>query len=278
MWSRKPIPVAMSARPEPSRFSATSTRVSRVSRRMCEVRGDMGACGIVAEGMVDATRDAVAPAQVVEPPHPTTRRWASVVQLVAVACAVLPLFALDVWSGFRIAQTDPVLSVIAATEQPLSVRSPAGLWSMLLALTWFGLAYWQRRMTLWEAALVLVGGAAALARLGNAWIYGLAMLLPLLRQLSLLRVQPRMALVVVFAGIAVTAFTILSTLPPALPEAAIAASRTTSGGVFADWRWAPDLQRTLGTDRRVLASGGLAAESHDFWVDYLRVSQGPARW
>jgi hypothetical protein len=48
--------------------------------------------------------------------------------------------------------------------------------------------------------------------------------------------------------------------------------------VFADWRWAPDLQRQLGGDRQVLASPGLAAESTDFWLDYLRVTQGHERW
>src|SRR5713101_5731431 len=41
------MPVAMSPRPEPSRLSATSMRLSRVSRRTCAVRGAMGACCIV---------------------------------------------------------------------------------------------------------------------------------------------------------------------------------------------------------------------------------------
>src|SRR3981081_1654628 len=58
--------------------------------------------------------------------------------------AVLPLLAPEVWTGFRLAFSDPFLSVIAQTEQPLSVRSPGGVWAMALAVGWFGLAYWQR--------------------------------------------------------------------------------------------------------------------------------------
>src|SRR5262249_15260391 len=95
---------------------------------------------------------------------------------IVAVCAALPLFAPEVWSGFRLAQSDTALSVIAATEQPLSVRSPGGLWAMLLALAWFGLAYWQRHVTWWEAVLIVVGGSVALARLGNAWLFGLAMM------------------------------------------------------------------------------------------------------
>src|SRR6266851_3757328 len=125
MWSRKPIPVPMSARPWPSRFSTTSTRVSRVSRRTWAVRGAIGEYGIFSPGMVIKAG----------------LRWAP---LVTAMTAVLPLFAPEIWSGFRIAQSEAVLSVIAAAEQPLSVRSPGGLWAMLLALAWFALAYWHR--------------------------------------------------------------------------------------------------------------------------------------
>jgi hypothetical protein len=48
--------------------------------------------------------------------------------------------------------------------------------------------------------------------------------------------------------------------------------------VLADWRWAPDLQRRTGAARQVLAGGGLASESSDFWTDYLRISFGHERW
>src|ERR1700730_3360150 len=105
-------------------------------------------------------------------------------------CAVLPLLAPDVWSGFRLAQSDPVLSAISSAEQPLSVRSASGVWAIALALAWFSLAYWHRRVTLWEAALVLVGGAVALARLGNTWIAALAFVVPLGRQRAIANLRP----------------------------------------------------------------------------------------
>src|SRR5207244_11463441 len=95
--------------------------------------------------------------------------------------AGLPLLAPEVWSGFRLAQSDVVLSVISTTEQPLSVRSPGGVWAIGLALAWFALAYWHRRFRLWEAALVVIGGVAILARLGNAWLYAAALPPPLRR-------------------------------------------------------------------------------------------------
>src|SRR6266540_2354706 len=83
------------------------------------------------------------------------------------AAAVAPLVAPEVWTGFRLAFSDPVLEVISVIEQPLSVRSPGGIWAIGLALTWFALAYTRRTFALWETALVLIGGAAALARVGN---------------------------------------------------------------------------------------------------------------
>jgi hypothetical protein len=197
-------------------------------------------------------------------------------------CAVLPLLAAEVWSGFRFAQSDQVLSVIAATEQPLSVRSPGGVWAMLLALAWFGLAYPQRRLTLWETGLVLLGGAAILARLGNGWLYALAMVLPLARQLSTTRARVGVLVCAGAASVAMSGYVLVTTRPPAIPpaaqQAAISATANATGTVFADWRWAPDLQRALGSRTRVLSAGGPATESADFWVDYLRISQGHERW
>jgi hypothetical protein len=61
-------------------------------------------------------------------------------------------------------------------------------------------------------------------------------------------------------------------LPPAALEAAGSPHRT----VFADWRWAPELQRNL--DARVLGAGGLASESAAFWLDYVRVTQDFEAW
>jgi hypothetical protein len=204
-------------------------------------------------------------------------RWLALAAYAAAICLVLPLFALVVGNGFRLALTDEVLSVIAATEQPLSVRSTDGAWALLLALAWFGLAYWQRRMTLWEAALVVLGGAAILARLGNAWLFGMAMVVPLGRQLSLFPARRQLLIVLAGLGLVVSAYTLVVTRPPALPAAAErAALASTNGAVFADWRWAPGLQRDGRS--RVLAAGGLVSEPPDFWVDYVRIIQGHERW
>jgi len=195
--------------------------------------------------------------------------------------AGLPLLAPEVWSGFRLAQSDAVLSVIAATEQPLSVRSPGGVWAMLVAVAWFGLAYWYRRVTVWEAALVLIGGAVGLARLGNAWLYAAAMVPPLARQLLVARPGLAVEVGIGMVSVAVAAATLVTTRPPDLAvgaRAAAAASAPNQGAVLADWRWAGQLQRELGPGRRVLAAGGLASESSDFWLDYVRIIQGHERW
>ncbi len=64
------------------------------------------------------------------------RSRAASVWLVALA-AVLPLVAPEVWSGFRLAQSDPVLSAISGLEQPLTVRSQGGGWAIAVALAWF---------------------------------------------------------------------------------------------------------------------------------------------
>ena len=199
---------------------------------------------------------------------------------VAAIFAVLPLVAAELWSGLRLAQSDPVLSVIAATEQPLSVRSPGGVWAMSLALAWFALAYWQRRVTLWEIVLVLIGGGAALARLGNAWLDAAAMVLPLGRQIALARPRPSILTGVAALSALVALITLISTRPPDVPPAArdAAAAASPRGAVLADWRWAAALQRDLGTRRQVLASGGLTSESPDFWFDYVRIVQGHERW
>ncbi len=203
---------------------------------------------------------------------------------VVAAFMVLPLLAPEVWSGFRLAQSDAVLSVISTTEQPLSVRSPGGVWAAGLALAWFAVAYWRRRVTLWEAALVLIGGVAILARLGNAWLYAAAMLLPLGRQIALARPRPPVEGLLVAVSLSVALATLLSTRSPELPSGARAAAASTAqrqaqGTVLADWRWAGELQRNLGgSGRTVLAAGGLASESADFWLDYVRILQGHERW
>jgi YD repeat-containing protein len=198
----------------------------------------------------------------------------------AAGFAVLPLFAAVGLGGFRLALSDPVLSVIAATEQPLSVRSPGGLWAMLIALSWFGLAYWSRRATWWEAALVMVGASAVLVRLGNAWLYGLAIVPPIARQLWLMKTRTVVLVAGASFSAAIAALTLAAAQPPNLPSAAEQAVLAGGGSrtVFADWRWAGVLQRRAGNTHRVLASGGLASESPEFWLDYVRVTQGHERW
>jgi hypothetical protein len=187
--------------------------------------------------------------------------------------------------GFRLGLADTALGVIAPTEQPLSVRSPGGLWAIGLAVAWFGLAYWQRKFALWEAVLVVLGGVAALARLGNAWVDAAALVVPLARQLTVLSLRP-----VVLAGLAAIclagiAATFVMTRPPELPTAAVQVAQASAAGlpagqgkVMADWRWAGELQQRVGANRHVWASNGLTSESSDFWLDYLRVAQGHLRW
>jgi hypothetical protein len=196
------------------------------------------------------------------------------------AAAVLPLLAPEVWTGFRLAFSDSFLSVIAPTEQPLSVRSPGGIWAMGLAAAWFGLAYRQRRFALWEPVLVVLGGAAALARVGNLWVDALLMLLPLARQVSTAKVPGLVLGAAATASVAIAILTLVTGRPPELRQSVVDAARasTPRAGVMADWRWAADLQQRLGGERRVFASGGFASESSDAWLDYLRVAQGHERW
>jgi hypothetical protein len=197
----------------------------------------------------------------------------------AATALVLPLFSLEVWSGFRIAASDSILSAIAVTEQPLSVRSPAGVWAIGLALLWFAIAYGRRRAPLWQAALVLLGGVAVLLRTGNAWLDGLALIVPLGAQLSSLRLRPIVLCTAAAFGMLVAAATLWTTRPPVLPPGAVEAAQAAHGRgtVFADWRWAPDLQRDL-PRQNVLASGGIASETPDFWLDYVRIVQDYEQW
>jgi hypothetical protein len=207
-------------------------------------------------------------------------RLSTVAACAVAIVAVLPLVAPEVWSGFRLATADSVLSAMSSFEQPLSVRSPGGPWAVGLALAWFAMAYWRRNFSLWEAALVLIGGAAALARVGNLWLDAAALVLPLARQLVLLKLIPAVGAGVVAGCLVVTGLTFVQTRPPELPPAAVEAARqaTAQGKVLADWRWAGELQEQLGSGRDVLASGGPPSEPTDFWLDYLRIAQGHEHW
>jgi hypothetical protein len=189
---------------------------------------------------------------------------------------VLPLFAIEVWTGFRVASADNVLGAISTSEQPLSVRSPGGEWAFGLALGWFALAYWRRRFHWWEGALVVLGATAALLRAGNAWLDGLMLVVPLGMQLS--RVRPVLLVPAAVVGIAVTAAMLWTTRPPSLPPAVAQAVVSTHGTVFSDWRWAPELQHEVAADRRVLPSGGLGSENPAFWLHYAHVMQDHEQW
>ena len=193
--------------------------------------------------------------------------------------AVVPLIVGDIWSGFRLAFADPVLAVLSPTEQALSVRSPVGQWAMLLALAWFVLAYWRRNVRWWEIALVVLGGAAALIRTGNAWLDAFALVVPLARQISVARPPSWIFGPVVAVSLVYAALTAWTMRPPSLPGQALEVAATTPGDttVFVDWRWASQLQQRMG-DRRVLASGGLASESPDFWLNYVRIVNVYEQW
>jgi hypothetical protein len=186
----------------------------------------------------------------------------------------------ELWVGLRLAMADTALGVIAPTEQPLSVRSPGGPWAIGLAMAWFALAYRRRDFAWWEAVLVVIGGIAALARLGNAWLDAAALVVPLARQLTATRLSPVVLTGLAALCVAATAVTLVMTRPPELPAAAVqvALATTGRGSVLADWRWAGEVQKGVGGTRRVWASNGLNSESQDFWLDYLRVAQGHAQW
>jgi hypothetical protein len=205
-------------------------------------------------------------------------RLRAVLPYLVAAGLVLPLFAAEVWTGFRVALSDSVLGVLAASEQPLSLRAPGGQWAIGLALAWFALAYWQRRVVWWEGILVVAGATAAMLRAGNAWLDAVALIAPLGARLSDLRVRPALLLAVAAGGMLYAGLILWTTRPPAVAQAAIdaAASARGNGTVFADWRWAPQLQSHM--NRQVLAAGGLGSESSAFWLNYVRINQDYEDW
>jgi len=201
------------------------------------------------------------------------------VPYVVAVFAVLPLLALEAWTGFRLALADPVQGAISATEQALSVRTPGGQWAMLLTLAWFALAYWRRDARWWELVLVILGGAAALVRAGNAWLDAILLVGPLARQTALARPRSWMLAAVVAVSVAYAAAVVWTTRPPALPPQAASVATGAGNGrtVFADWRWAAQLQASA-PNAHVLAAGGLASESADFWLTYVKVVDDYEQW
>jgi hypothetical protein len=197
----------------------------------------------------------------------------------AAGLLVAPVFVPVAWTGLHVGlRTDPVLGVISPLEQPLSIRTVAGLWTTLLVVGWFGLALRSRQLAVWEYGCVVLGGLLALVRLGNIWLAALLLLAALARQLST-REVPR----VVLAGVATLSAVVgianwTSLKPPPLPGAVDRAVQSTNGTVFADWRWAAGLQRELGPQRVVLGAAGLVDTPSSYWLDYVRIERGHERW
>jgi hypothetical protein len=113
-------------------------------------------------------------------------------------------------------------------------------------------------------------------RTGNAWLDGLALIAPLGSQLACFRLRPLVFGAAATAGVLAAGATLWTMRPPALPEAAVHVAQSADANVFTDWRWAAELQHHL--DHPVLASGGLASESAEFWLDYVRITQDYERW
>jgi hypothetical protein len=215
-------------------------------------------------------------------PTRVARRQRSTSAWLVAVCAVLPLAAPLVWTSPRLAlQTDFVLAAVdPLLEAPFSVRSPIGLYALVLTLVWFALAYRARRAAWWEMGLVALGGAAVLVRVGNVWLEALALVVPLSRQLSPLALRRWQLAALGLAGAAAAVAVVLISRPPVMPAAATVAAvqASAAGRVLVSWRWAPELQRRAGSERLVLAASGLSSESTDFWLDYLRVAQAHERW
>jgi hypothetical protein len=150
-----------------------------------------------------------------------------------------------------------------------------------LVVVWFGLAYAQRRAPLWEAALVLLGAALALVRLGNVWLtaplYVPALAARLVEADTQMRRRGLVACGLAVSLCVVTAGSLLASRVPGLPSeaATVALADPGDAAVFTDWRWAPALQQALGPTRPVLGAEGL---SPDYAIDYLRVSLAHASW
>ena len=108
----------------------------------------------------------------------------------------------------------------------------------------------------------------------------MALVVPLARQLAIARFSPRVLSGLTALCLAASAVTVAMTRPPELPAPAAQAAHSTAGlgTVLANWRWAGELQRRLGPSHQVWAGNGLNSESKEFWLDYLRVSQGHVHW
>jgi hypothetical protein len=197
-----------------------------------------------------------------------------------VTTAVSPLVAPCVWHGFSLGMSNGVLGALSVMEQPLTVRSVPGVWAIVLAVAWFGLAYRAQRVARWEAVLVALGFAVALARVGNTWLDALALVLPLAARLRLLRVKLPIQLALCVSLVPLTLAALVAGRPATLPAAAQAAAQAARGDgqILTDWHWAPELQRSFGSTRMVVGAAGLRTTPIEIWHDYLMVTQAHHQW
>lgn len=208
----------------------------------------------------------------------TSGAWRVQLAYVVALAVALPLFVSALQAGLRLARFDPVLGAIDPMDAPLSTRSPPGVYALAVTLVWFGLAYRSRDVPVWHAALVGLAGLAVLLRVGNGWLDGLALVVPFGYQLCGVG-RPWLAASGI-VGAAAAGGLLIMAQPPPLPSQAVEAARAVDvhGPVMTDWRWAPVLQKQLGSSASVLAAHGTASEPTQFWVDYERASFGHERW
>ena len=187
-----------------------------------------------------------------------------------------------VWSGFHAAvQPREALGQLSDLEQPLTIRSPLGEWAALVALGWFALAYRARNVAAWEPALLVVGGTLALLRLGNTWLFAMAMVAPLARQVHLARIPFRLLFGAALVFIFISAGLLVATRPAPTPNTAVQAALaapSTSGNVLAARQWADTVQRGLGSGRTVLGAGDLWGQSDEYWSDFQKMSLAHVTW
>ncbi|MBI2755692.1 MAG: hypothetical protein HYX52_03180 [Chloroflexi bacterium] len=203
--------------------------------------------------------------------------WASALVLAVLLPLLQPILAQPLHLAV---QPHPTLGAILESEQPLTVRQPAGAWVLALCVVWFALAYLSRtRVPWWEGALIAAGALFALLRLGNVPVFAAMAAIPLARRFALSPV-PRPGLVAalgaLLAGLGLLAAA--RGLPVAAPPAAIAPLRPSSGAVFTSRAWADSLKSQLASDRQVLGAGDPWDMPVEFWTDYQRVSLGHVTW
>jgi hypothetical protein len=172
------------------------------------------------------------------------------------------------------------LGLLLEAERPLTVRSLSGTWAVVSAAIWFVLAYRSRRVAPWELALVLGGGTLALVRLGNVWVFALALAPALARQIAFARFRGLMALALAVGLVAASFAAVVQTRPPMLPASAsqVAQAAPSGGPVFTTLNWATPLQDSVGGQRPVLGAGDPWVAPTDYWSDYQKISLGHEQW